>query len=171
MNHIVLSPSGIFFGVLLVLIGVLVARFVLKRVKKERESLSGDCYASRPTAEGTVQMVPHFKNHWFVRFVNAEGKECLGMDDRFAESVFHPERYHMPKRGAVERVYYWPFEEAYDRNVSYCVDNLCAHYWVHFCDESLYDVSHAKEKRRLCGYLLLAAAFMIAGVMTLLFGN
>ncbi len=171
MDHIKLSPSGIIFGTLFIGIGILLARFLFKRLREERESLSGDGYAARPTAVGTVQGIPGSKQHWFVRFVNAEGEECLGMDDRFAESVFHAERYHMPKRGAVERVYYWPFEETFDRNGSYYYCGMHAHYWIHFCDEGLYAVSHMKEKRRLWGGLLLAAAFLVAGVLTVLFGE
>lgn len=171
MDHIKLSPSGIIFGTLFIGIGILLARFLFKRLREERESLSGDGYAARPTAVGTVQGIPGSKQHWFVRFVNAAGEECLGMDDRFAESVFHAERYHLPKRGAVERVYYWPFEETFDRNSSYYYDGLRAHYWIHFCDDGLYAVSHTKEKRRLWWGLLLAAAFLVAGVLTVLFGE
>ena len=171
MSQLVLSPSGIFLGILFMVIAVLIVRFTRKRMREERESLSGDCYVTRPIASGTVLGVPHYKQRWFVRFVNAEGEECVGMDDRFAESVYHPQSYHMPRSGAAERVYYWPFEETFDRNSSYYYDGMRAHYWIHFCDESLYGVSHAKQRRRFFGYLLLAAAFMIAGVLTLLFGG
>ncbi len=171
MDQIVLSPSGIIFGLLFLFVSGLIAHFTFRRMREERESLSADRYAGRPTAVGTIQHQLQSKSRWFVRFVNAEGEECLGMDDRFAESVFHIRRHHIPQPGMVERVYYWPFEERFDRHVSYCIDGLCAHYWVHFCDESLYEVSHNKQKWRLRGYLLLAAAFLVAGVLTLLYGK
>ena len=63
------------------------------------------------------------------------------------------------------------FEEVFDRNSANYYDGLRAHYWIHFCDEGLYAVSHTKEKRRLWGGLLLAAAFLVAGVLTVLFGE
>ena len=51
MDHIKLSPSGIIFGTLFIGIGILLARFLFKRLREERESLSGDGYAARPQRE------------------------------------------------------------------------------------------------------------------------
>ena len=43
--------------------------------------------------------------------------------------------------------------------------------WRSYREEGLYAVSHTKEKRRLWGGRLLAAAFLVAGVLTVLFGE
>ncbi|MCD8241134.1 MAG: hypothetical protein LUD73_01685 [Lachnospiraceae bacterium] len=56
-------------------------------------------YTSYPVTVGTVLHTENFvAERWTASFC-IDGKDVLGMDDRFAASTWKPEKYHLPKYG------------------------------------------------------------------------
>lgn len=120
-------------------------------------------YAQYPTAEATViGTYKFYGSRWMARFENETGEEVIGADDVYAESTFFPKKHSIPKRGNVERVYYWRDN---DLN-SHRIGGSYIRYMFHFCNESFYDL-HKKRTKRMCvsrwimGLVLIAIGIVI----------
>ncbi|MEI3530404.1 MAG: hypothetical protein V8Q75_04960 [Bacilli bacterium] len=137
---------------------------MLKREKKEYEEKE---YSKYPVAIGTVYHMEDFiGDRWIVVFIDETGKEVLGMDDMISSNTFFPNKYHIPKVGTKEKIYYWK----YDEKSNFSVNNQNIEYYIHFCNEDLYDLQK-KLKRDACFCAIGLGIFLIiCGILIGLFG-
>lgn len=134
---------------------------MLTRVLKEENK----DYSSYPVAVGTVLGTENFcGQRWVVRFTDLSGEEVLGMDDVIGYSTFHPENYHLPKRKLQEKVYYYVRD---DKSI-YTINDKSVDYYIHFCDETLYELTKVKRKKSRISCITLGIVFVILGIVVLL---
>lgn len=123
-------------------------------------------YSNCCTAMGRVSHVHDFGgDRWLVYFMDAMGKEVMGLDDIIAASSFS-KKYKSPTFGSDERIYYYPISE----NVSYSINGEKILYYIHFCNEDLYERKRHEEKRSSVIGLLLGIVFIICALLILIFG-
>lgn len=132
---------------------------------KWRDSDRKSDYSQYPKAMATVLGAEDFGGErWIVKFHNEEGKEVLGRDNELTGSTFHPERYHFPKRKMETYVYYWKKTG----NSKYFLNNVLIEYDIHFCDDTLYELSKKSIKRSNAVIRIIAVCMTIAGVLIFL---
>lgn len=142
--------------------GVLFGVVVRKAYKKDDKD-----YSQYDTAVGTVIRTLDFcGERWIVDFKNAQGKQVLGMDNRLCASTFSTEKYHLPKRNTQEKVYYWKCNSS----SRYRFSGREVDYYIHFCDETLYQLLDEKNRRREKVFALLGVIFALMGIMIFAFG-
>lgn len=112
-------------------------------------------YTQYPTTTGTVHGGVSFNNNGYrqlVDFVNAEGKECKGMHDRIGKKGF-------PETDTTQQIYYWPIV-----NGHYRLNREPIEYYIHYCDECIYQSED--EKGKGWPYLLptIGTALIVFGV-------
>jgi len=141
--------------------GIAFAFFIPRIFKRKRID-----YSQYPVTTGNIMHTEKLKgDRWIVAF-DLDGKEVLGMDDCFAASTFKPEKYHLPKYGTQEKIYYWK----YTGNSSYNINRKKVEYYIHFCDESFYTLYDEKERNSNIGYRILGAIIIFLGMLIFLFG-
>lgn len=149
-----------FFGLIFIFIGLIILYFTKNSNKPKRD------YSKDSTVLATVLSTHDFSGQrWIVSFTDENGNEVLGMDDCIAGSTFHPENYHIPVKNSEEQVYYWKLDRT-KRN--YSINGQPIEYFIHFCDETLYDLSKEKKKRSVSGIRIFAILFIIAGLVMFL---
>jgi len=138
-----------------------------KWLKHEKRKYEEKEYSKYPVAIGTVYHMEDFiGDRWIVGFIDEAGKEVLGMDDMISSDTFFPNKYHIPKFGTKEKVYYWK----YDEKSNFSVNNQNIEYYIHFCNEDLYDLQK-KLKRDACFCAIDLGIFLIiCGILIGFFG-
>lgn len=142
---------------------IIIATKTFKREKKEYEEMD---YSQYPVATGTVYHMHDFSgDRWIVGFPDETGKEVLGMDDMISSDTFFPNKYHIPKFRTKEKIYYWKYNE----KSSYGINNQKVEYYIHFCDEKLYDLQKKHKKYTFLGAIGIGLFLIICGILIGLF--
>lgn len=121
-----------------------------------------DDYSKCNTAIGKVTHTEDFcGDRWIVYFSDDTGKNLVGMDDIIAVSSFF-DKYKRPISGTEEQVYYYPKTN----NSLYQINNDKVEYYIHFCNEDLYELQRHVAKRtsiigNVIGIILVFCAFLI----------
>ncbi|MCD8196438.1 MAG: hypothetical protein LUE24_04635 [Lachnospiraceae bacterium] len=137
--------------------------FMASRIRRKSTD-----YAGYPVTEGTVLHTEDFvAERWTASFC-IDGEEVLGMDDRFAASTFKPEKYHIPKCGMQESIYYWKRTDQELRSGHYEINGKPVEYYFHFSDESFYELRDRKEKNAAIRYRILGIIFILFGILIFL---
>lgn len=156
---------NIFGCIIFLIIGTSVMIMGLKcqRVKKEYEEKE---YSKYPVAVGTIYHMENFiGDRWIVGFIDETGKEVLGMDDMISSNTFCSNKYHIPKFGTEEKIYYWK----YDKKSKFSVNGQNIEYYIHFCNEDFYDFQR-KLKKDACFWIIGIGLFLtICGILIGLF--
>lgn len=147
--------------VLFIIAGILAIIFPRIGKKQGLEDYSG-CATAMGEVAGTEDFCGE---RWMVCFTDANGREVLGMDDVIAVSSFS-HKYKRPKRRTTEAVYYYPRTE----NGFFKLNGRRVEYYIHFCNEDLYELQKHVTKRDCVIGILLGIAFMICAVLILIFG-
>ena len=125
-------------------------------------------YAYLPIARATVLKTVDFGgDRWLVRFTTRYGREVLGMDDKRCVNVFHPEKHSLPKRDTLERVYYWK----YTGKSKYRLNGKKVNYYIHFCNESFYEIRNRRENALIWVLGVLGVILLVFGYIILLYMN
>lgn len=142
---------------------IIIATKIFKFEKKEYEKMD---YSQYPVATGTVYHMHDFSgDRWIVGFPDETGKEVLGMDDMISSDTFFPNKYHIPKFRTKEKIYYWKYNE----KSSYGINNQKVEYYIHFCDEKLYDLQKKHKKYTFLGAIGIGLFLIICGILIGLF--
>lgn len=137
-------------------IGIIIITKVYKLLKYDEDT----DYTKYPVAIGTV-LGTEFDERWIVSFIDKTGEEVLGMDDFLACSTFFKDKYSLPKRRTKEKVYYWKYEE----NSQYSINHKEIKYYIHFCNEDMYELAKKQNKRELIIFVFIGLAFIVSGVI------
>lgn len=149
-----------FMGIIFIAVGIILFK-VTKNLYHEKND-----YLNYPTTTGTVLHTHDFAGQrWLVEFYDEQGRLVLGMDDVLAGSTFHPEKYHIPKSDTEEQFYYWELDRT---KRSYSINGRLVEYYIHFCDEGLYELSKKKLKRSAMEGRLIGSAFIVAGLVMII---
>lgn len=131
------------------IIGISIILVAIKIFNNEKKNMNKLDYSKYPVATGIVYHMEDFiGDRWTVGFLDETGKEVLGMDDMISSNTFFPNKYHIPKIGLKEKIYYWK----YDKKSNFSVNNQKNEYYIHFCNEELYDLQ--KKLKEMLFYLL-----------------
>lgn len=142
---------------------IIIATKIFKCEKKEYEKMD---YLQYPVATGTVYHMHDFiGNRWIVGFLDETGKEVLGMDDMISSNTFFPNKYHIPKFRTKEKVYYWKCNE----KSNFSVNNQKVEYYIHFCNEKLYDLQKNHKKYTFLCAIGIGLFLIICGILIGLF--
>ncbi len=148
-------------GCIISLIGISIIIIAIKMYKSETKKYEEKDYSKYPVTTGTVYHMEDFiGRRWIVGFLDETGKEVLGMDDMMSSSTFFPNKYHIPKFGTKEKVYYWKYNE----KSSFSVNKQRVEYYIHFCNEKLYDLHKKVRKRSLFFTIGLGIFLIICGI-------
>lgn len=146
-----------FIGIIFIAVGILTFRLT-KNLYHEQTY-----YMKYPKTLGTVLHTHDFTGHrWIVKFYNEQGREVLGMDDVLAAETFHPEKYHIPKANTEQQIYYWELNR---QKHHYSINYIPIEYYIHFCDEGLYELAHKQLKKSAMGVCLIGIGFIVAGII------
>lgn len=119
-------------------------------------------YSKCRVAEGIViGTLDFYGERWAVYFTDEKGREVLGMDDVIAESSFS-HKYKRPVSKTEEKVYYYPMKD----NGSITLNGKKAEYYIHFCNDDLYELQKHVVKRsciigKVVGCILVVCAILI----------
>lgn len=122
-----------------------------------------------PKFNKTIGKVEHMQdfcgNRWIVSFKDENGNEVLGMDDIISSyGTFSPNKYNLPKLGKEEYIYYWKYKE----KSQYSINHQKVEYYIHFCNENLYELQKIKGKRNSSLAIILGLFFIVCGVLIIL---
>lgn len=147
-------------GIIFIIVGIFLFR-VTRNLYCEKTD-----YMKYPKTVGTVLHTHDFTGcRWIVQFYNEEGREVLGMDDVVAASSFHSEEYHMPQKNTEQQFYYWELNR---QKYHYSINDTPIEYYIHFCDEELYELAHKQLRRSAMGGCLIGACFAIGGIVMMI---
>lgn len=119
-------------------------------------------YSKYPSTTGTVGHKHNFKgDRWIVSFHDQNGNEVLGMDDIFYSGTFFANKYNLPKHGTQEKIYFWK----YDNKFKYSINNKKIEYYIHFCNESFYDLKKKRNKMYSIINIAMGIFFIICGIL------
>lgn len=144
-------------GIIFLIIGISEIVIVPKMLKGETKE-----YSKYPVATGTVcHMEDFIGDRWIVSFIDETGREVLGMDDMILTNTFFSNKYHIPKVGTKEKVYYWK----YDGESNFSVNNQNIEYYIHFCNEDLYDLQKKSKRDARFSSIGLGTFLIICGIL------
>ncbi len=125
-------------------------------------------FSEYPITEGTVIGSHDFGGkRWMVKFTGPDGKKVIGADHILCKNTFNPENYTLPKRGNLERFYYW---EHGRKNRRLSINNTPVLYYIHFCNEDFYTLSMERHQRnRKCCMSASVVTFLL-GIAILIWG-
>lgn len=145
------------------IIFIVLGTIVIVKVPKVLVYKKETDYSEYPVAIGTVNHTQDFcGDRWIVCFMDETGREVLGMDDIISYGTFSPEKYHIPKFGTKEKIFFWKD----DSRSYYAINGKRVEYNIHFCNEDLYNLQRIKGKRSaffavLFGLFLITCGFLI----------
>ena len=153
--------------IIFLIIGSSIIIIATKIFKSEKKAYEEKDYSKYPVVIGTVYHMEDFiGNRWIIGFLDETGKEVLGMDDMISSNTFFPNKYHIPKVGTKEKVYYWKYNE----NSNFSVNNQKVEYYIHFCNEELYDLQKKLKRDAYFFIIGLGIFLIICGILIGLFG-
>lgn len=153
--------------IIFLIIGISIIIIATKMFKSGTKKYEEKDYSKYPVTTGTVYHMEDFiGNRWTVGFLDETGKEVLGMDDMISSNTFFPNKYHIPKVGTKEKVYYWKYNE----KSSFSVNNQKVEYYIHFCNEKLYDLQKKLKKDASFFAIGLGIFLITCGILIGLFG-
>lgn len=142
---------------------IIIATKTFKREKKEYEEMD---YSQYPVATGTVYHMHDFSgDRWIVGFPDETGKEVLGMDNMISSDTFFPNKYHIPKVGTKEKIYYWKYNE----KSNFSVNNQKVEYYIHFYNEKLCNLQKKHKKYTFLSAIGIGVFLIICGILIGLF--
>ncbi|MEE0634896.1 MAG: hypothetical protein UCL21_03695 [Bacilli bacterium] len=154
-------------GIIFLIIGIGIIIMATKKFKCEKKEYEEMDYSQYPVATGTVYHMHDFiGDRWIVGFPDETGKEVLGMDDMISSDTFFPNKYHIPKFGTKEKIYYWK----YNGKSSFSITSQKVEYYIHFCNEKLYDLQKKHKKDAYLGAIGIGAFLIICGILIALLG-
>lgn len=149
-------------GIIFLILGIAIIIFAPKVLKYKKND-----YSKYKVTTGTVyHMHNFFGNRWIVGFIDENGKEVLGMDDVISYDTFSSNRYSIPKFGTKEKVYYWK----YDNKSQFSIDDKKVEYYIHFCNENLYDLQKTKKKNHSTLAVIFGIVLAVIGIVIFFFG-
>lgn len=142
--------------------------FVIGGILIWRPKASKTDYSRYPVTVGEVKIpFDACGDRWLVDFIDEEGMEVVGMDDiAYEGGTFHPERYHLPKRKTMECIYYWKMGKTEQGH--YFINGKPITHYIHFCDETLYELNRKKERLSIIGTRVLGSCIIFAGLIVFL---
>lgn len=147
----------LFEGAVFIIIGTITIIYTPKLIMYKKKD-----YSKFPVTTATIGHMHDFTgDRWIVHFKNEKGIEVLGMDDVISYSTFFPDKYHIPKFGQQEEVYYWEYEG----KSNYRISKQRVEYYIHFCNEDLYELQKIKGKNHSIIAVIIGLAFIICGIL------
>lgn len=144
-----------FIGIILIAIGIIVITYIPGTTGYKEKNYSG-----HPVSKGMVNRMQDFGgDRWIVEFEDEDGNKVLGMDNIISYNTFSPKKYHLPKPGNEEKIYYWK----YDGNSKYSVNDRNIEYYFHFCNEDLYTLQKTKGRRNFISAGFFGTLIIICG--------
>ena len=126
-------------------------------------------YSKFPVTMGKIwHMEDFFGNRWIVSFTNEKGEEVLGMDDVISTNTIHPDKYNIPKVWTMEKIYFWKYDS---RGSCLNVSNKEVKYYIHFCNESYYNMGKDASRKSSVVFMIVGIIIMILGFIVLFFAK